>query len=110
MNTRGISAVVATVLILNITVIAVVLISQFVLPFVKESLQRSSECFDYEELFSFDETFNYNCYETDKIIISVNSKEPKAGEMPAGFNLVLIKQGSSQAVKVLAGDTLTGLK
>ncbi|MEM4271537.1 MAG: archaellin/type IV pilin N-terminal domain-containing protein [Candidatus Pacearchaeota archaeon] len=61
MNNKAISEVVTTVLILMLTVAAIGVIAGFVVPFVKNSLQKSSECLGYDNYFSFSES-GLNCY------------------------------------------------
>lgn len=110
MNKKGLSTVVATILILSIVVVSVAILSRIIVPFVKENLDRSSECFGYEEAFVFDEDSVFNCYESGKIIVSVSSKRVEEKEPPLGFNLVFIKEGSSNAVKVVPGSLPNELK
>ncbi len=61
-NKRGISPVVATVLIIMITIAAVAALYGVIVPFVKDALTKSSECMGYMEFYTFDES-GYNCYE-----------------------------------------------
>jgi FlaG/FlaF family flagellin (archaellin) len=59
---KGISEVIATVFIIMLTVIAVAVIAAFVVPFVKNSLQKSTECFEYTGYFSLDSSSGLNCW------------------------------------------------
>ena len=53
---KALSDVVATVLIILLTVIAGAIIAQFIVPYVKDSLAESSECLDYNNgYFQFEE-------------------------------------------------------
>ena len=59
---KGLSAVVATVLLILLTVIAATVIGAFLVPFVQENLKKSTECVKYDTYFTFDEEFELNCY------------------------------------------------
>lgn len=61
-NKRGISPIIATVLIIMITISAISILAGFLVPFVKDSLSKGAECTNYGEFYTFDESFNYNCY------------------------------------------------
>jgi hypothetical protein len=111
---KGLSAVVATVLIISIVVVSIAILARIAVPFVRESLDRSSECVGYEEAFSFDESLGYNCYYDSSggghINVSITSKIGSDKEAPAGFNLVFVKRGSSVAKKVLNGTETDGIE
>lgn len=59
---RGLSEVVTTVLIIMLSVAAIGIIAGFVVPFVKNSLQKSSECLQYDNYLTFSEESGLNCY------------------------------------------------
>ena len=70
MKRKGISDVVATVLILLITVAAVTVLAGYLIPFVKNNLSKSTECIPYNDYFKFRQnfvnesgTFRLNCYQ-----------------------------------------------
>ena len=71
-NNKGMSGIVATVLLIMLTIVLGAFLAKFVIPFVKNNLSKSSECLDYRDHFSFQESFriktgsiykdyNYNC-------------------------------------------------
>jgi flagellin-like protein len=65
MEKKGVSAIVATVLLLLLTVAAVTALSQFIVPWVKNTLYGSTECLSYKDYFKFEEKVdgnNLNCY------------------------------------------------
>ena len=69
----GVSTVVATVLIVMLTIAAVALLAQFLIPFIRDTLAKSSECLEYKDYFKFKEEIgdnNYNCY-----VLNNNIKE-----------------------------------
>jgi flagellin-like protein len=61
-NKRGLSEVVSTVLVIMLTISAIAILAGFLVPFVRNSLNKGTECTSYGEFYSFDESFNYNCY------------------------------------------------
>jgi len=77
-NKNGVSDVVTTVLIVMLTVAAIGVIAGFVVPFVKNSLQKSTECTNYGGFYTFDESlesesFKSNCNTTGVYIFSIKS-------------------------------------
>lgn len=113
MKKRGVSPVIATVLILLLTVAAVALLAGFVIPFVKKELPKSSECLNYRDYFNFQEVFTiqgqeyrYNCHQNGKYGISIKAvgTDDKLAENVAGFSLAFVENGSSERVDVLSGQ------
>jgi len=107
---RGLSPVIAALLVIMLTVTAVVIIATFLIPFVEDNLNDSTEClpysgyFTFEEVFEFsDEDFRYNCYDlSDLHGVSVragNIDEDKEKEID-GFDLLFVREGSSEKVSV----------
>src|SRR3989344_3323596 len=107
---RGLSPVVASVLLLLLTVSAVIIVAQFVIPFVKTSLQKSTECVDFANYFSFqerlkfrDRTYRYNCHNIsssgDNLFgISIRADSIDASEGLAGFEIRFVNpEGSKKA-------------
>ena len=100
MEKRGLSGVVETVLILMITVAAVGLLASFVIPFVKESLSKSSECVGMEGIYQFDETFELNCLNSGvNATFSVKANNVDESKI-AGFDVVIFGGGESKVIKV----------
>jgi hypothetical protein len=66
MQRRGLSTIVATVLIILITIAVAGMIGAFVVPYVRDNLQKSTECVPYQEYFQFEDDLsgqNNNCYQ-----------------------------------------------
>lgn len=101
-NKRGISDVVATVLIMMITIAAVAVIAGFVVPFVRNSLQKSTECAAYKSYYTFDESFGYNCYDENIYSISIKASFDKLlAENVGGIKIVFSdKSGASKVVEI----------
>jgi len=116
MNKRGISPVIATVLILMVTIAAVAMLAGFIVPYVKKTLSEGTECLDYKDYFQFEESAN-NCIDSTNHKINVSVKAiateagkniSKAGESEkniAGFNLVFNYKDGSQVAKVRTDGT-----
>ncbi len=60
---KAISGVIATVLVLLITVVAAGILISFILPFVQKNLVSSTECLDYKDYLKFDSSVGYTCYD-----------------------------------------------
>jgi hypothetical protein len=61
MKKKGVSAIVATVGLILLTFVAIGIIAGFIVPFVKDNLNKGTECVDYKDYFTFEEELGYNC-------------------------------------------------
>lgn len=99
LNKRGLSEVVATVLTIMITVLAISIIAGFVVPFVKNNLQKSSECIDYQGYYAFDDAYKFNCNDAGKYKMSIKSGlDSKLIENIGGMKLVFNNAGGETKV------------
>lgn len=107
---RGMSPVVATVLLILLTISAVAIISNFLIPFTDKSLE-GTECLNYKDYFSFDLAFDFNCYDTanKNYVFTIRaSPDNSSSEKVDGFGLRLVdlreegKEGGGLAVTVKA--------
>ncbi len=114
-NKKGLSSIVATVLIIMITISALAILAGFLVPFVKNSLTKGTECTDYNEYYIFDESFNYNCYNIstgDNIyLISVKKSsdrdlENNSDELRIVFKL---KNGEQKTLPIKNGGNSSNL-
>lgn len=107
---NGVSSVVATVSLVLLTIVVVALLVAFIVPYVKENLNESSSCLDYEEYFSFNERFNFNCYDSIdaqkvyKLSVGAKNAENSTGENVEGFKLVLYSNDNSVTKDITSGD------
>src|SRR3989344_5050863 len=112
---RGVSDVVATVLILLLTVAAVGVIAQFIVPFVKNNLESSTECLDFQNYFAFQEKFvnstssvSYNCYDINYkqgASIRANTIKDESLSNLAGLNIVFTSiAGNSKVIEIRPGQ------
>lgn len=106
MNKLGISSVVATVLLILLTIVSAAVIAEIVVPFTKKSLARSSECLNYQEHFVFDDRLKFNCYKMssgsqESIFLSLRAQQDDAlPENIAGFDLIFSGSSGTQVVPV----------
>jgi len=113
---RGMSPVVATLLLVMLTIAGVAAIAGFVVPFISKSLKESTECANYKDYFIFDEDLNYNCYVSDgsKVIygFSVKAKnDEKISENIEGFVVVLkAKDGTAKSYEIKSGKQPVEIK
>lgn len=113
---KALSEVVVTIAIALLTVGAVTVIAAFVVPFVRDNLNTSTECVAYKDYFTFYEDFGYNCYEGTLYGVSVKAgnlgesedEETTLAKNVKGFKLVFsTANGESVPVKVFAGNTVS---
>ncbi len=102
MEKRGLSPVVASVLIILITVVAAMIIAAFVIPWIGSIGDEGKACFDVIGDLAFHGT-EYNCYSEDESLtgfsISVNSENIE------GFILLAISGGRSDRYVITKDDT-----
>ncbi len=109
---KGVSPVVATVLLLLLTIGGVSIIAGIIVPFVKDSLTKSTSCLAYRDYFRFATAFSYNCYKPDannNILHAVTIKTDASSELAekvSGFELVFLKTGSSKKIRITNGSNI----
>jgi hypothetical protein len=115
---RGVSAVVATMLLVVLTLALAVMVSTVVIPFVRESLKSSTECSPYKNYYTFDSSFDLNCFDLSgpaKISIKTAQINPDVAKKVKGMQFVFTTSGGlSESVKFfenspgtcLAGDII----
>ena len=111
---KGLSQIVATVLIILITVSAASFIAGFLVPFVKNNLD-STECFNYRDYFTFDNEFGYNCYESRaenyyKISVSAKTDNSDLEEGITGLGLAFINDDDSEVFLIEEGTPPSGVR
>jgi len=113
---RGLSAVIATVLLILLTIAAVSIFAAFILPWVKDNLSSSTACSSYQDYFKFDETFDYSrCYVLNadnslkQYIISIKASQDIESDDVDGFVLAFNKPaaGGTESVTVKTDGTVT---
>lgn len=109
-NKRGLSPVVATILLVLLTFSAVVIVAKFIVPLVSKNLEGGSECFAYSDYFYFERDFGYNCYKSEDnnwliaVSIGAAAAEEDVSSEIAGFQLGFTREGESIGVEVEEGQ------
>ena len=113
MNKKGLSTIVATSMVILITVVLVGMLILYLIPFVKNNLSKGSECLDYDDYFTFEDSLGFNCYslqDEKSIYYSVRAKnDAGAGNKIAGYDLELFGAGISQTIEVREGSEINVL-
>ncbi len=107
-NRKGLSPIVATILIIMLTVGAVAMLAKFIVPFVKDNLNKGSECVNYRDYFKFVESFEFegkelafNCREGGLYGAMIQSSaEPDLGKEVAGFKIIFTGEADSANIVV----------
>jgi len=113
MDKRGIAPVIATILIVLLTIVAVSILAAFIIPFVRENLQKGTECLPYREYFTFDESFDYNCFDAQGkhgISVKAGTATKAVSDKISGFELVFIAEGEGKKLSAREGNSTSGLK
>jgi flagellin-like protein len=117
-NKKGMSEIISTVLIILMTLAAAVLIYSFVVPLVRDNLQRGSECLDYQDYFSFvqdqnigSKNYALNCQSGNSYVFVVKAKGNMNSEKISGFLVSFSdKNGLTKTVQVKNGDKIGKLR
>ncbi len=101
-NKRGVSTIVANVIIIMLTLLAIVIIASFVVPFVRDNLNKSTECIDYRNYLEFNRNLNYNCIDINgNYLFSVTNKGNNGlDENFKGFKAVFYGSDISKGIEV----------
>ena len=115
MEKRGISPIIATVLILLLTITAVAITARFLIPYIESTLQKGTECIEYRDYFKFEESSQFNCYERSGmrlhgVSVRASPSSPDVIEQISGFDLVFVETGSSKRVSVRDGAVVSDIR
>jgi len=103
---KALSPVITTVLLILVSVTAIVIISGVIIPFVRDSLSGSKECFETADQLEID-TASVTCYYEDagemiaKITIKRGVKETEIER----FKISVFGGGSSDSFDIKTGET-----
>ncbi len=122
-NKRGLSPVIATVLLLLLTISAAAIIAGIVIPFTKTNLSKSTQCSSYQNYLSFEEVFElggikyrYNCRAQDSDVNTIQDgyyhgfsirvkSDDKLYSGIQGIDVVFSSRtGESQKIRVVDGQ------
>lgn len=104
---RGLSNIVATLLLVFLTVVAITVVASFVVPLVRDGL-GGTDCFTYRDYYVFEEEFGYSCHTGDLYAVSVRNAG-SAGEnltLPEGFVLVYGNEDERQSHQIINGASV----
>ncbi len=96
---RGISSLIATVLMILVTIAAVGIITQSVVPLVQENLKTTTQCEAVS--LNVETQYGYSFYDSAKNVVSISvSRGPEEGEI-IGFQLKLMNNnGTSKVIEI----------
>jgi flagellin-like protein len=95
-NKKGISAIVATVLIILITVAAVTIIWAAIIPMISNELDGATECFDASAALSV--ITDYSCYNESSGNVSVQVARATGDFTLIGLDVLVSYEGSAETV------------
>jgi len=101
-NKKGISAVVATVLIILITVAAVTIIWAAIIPMINDQLSRGTICLDAATALSI-ENKGYTCQDAAADQVKIQVKHGSQDVDLAGIQVLIGEDGSTSKTDVTAG-------
>ena len=101
---RGISPIIATVLLIVLTLVAISILAVFVVPFVRESLQGSKSCVAVIGKIHFDDGSGYNCKDTLAGESRTGFSVTILSEDIVGFKATLFSSGSSDTYSITNGS------
>ena len=111
-NNKGVSPVIATVLLLVLTIVIVSILAVFVIPFVKDSLAGSKDCFAVLGDIKFDTSSSYNCFYTNSSngLNRTGFSVRIDGDEVISFSTTLYRQGSANPYTIENGANLSVLR
>jgi len=111
---RGLSVVVASMLLILLAVSGVVIIGGYLIPFTRDSLDNTA-CFDFRDYFSFDDSLGFNCYSQsggkNNYVFSVRARaDNSSAEKVIGLNVRFLTLGGdgSSIATVKKGSAIVG--
>lgn len=105
---KGVSPIIATVLLVILTLVAVGILAAFVIPFVNDSFKGSKECFEVLGKVKFDGESLYNCRVTGTTPRTGFSIRMDTGEAFA-LKAILTKNGRGDTVSIENGTASTSI-
>jgi len=91
---RAISAVITTILLVLIAIVAVLIVYSFVIPMIKEGLGKGKSCFDLIDQVSINLDSGYTCYEDSETDVMIDLGFEENAEI-AGLIFSIKKEGSA---------------
>ena len=104
-NKRGVSALVATVLLVLITIAAVGVIWGAILPLIQRGMQQGQGC-GLETRLSIDTRGGYTCYDSANNVVSVVVERPTSDFDLVGLTLAISGEGMKNAYEIREGGLI----
>lgn len=104
---RGLSSVVATVLLILISFLAILVVWKFILPMIRGNLEEGSTCFELREhakIMSSD----FTCHNNSRTSIMIQREMNNLSF--SGFRVSIMAGGSSEVYDLENGKATTGVK
>ena len=101
-NKKGISAIVATVLIILITVAAVTIIWAAIIPMISNELGGATECFDASAALTV--ISDFSCYNTTSGNVSVQVARATGDFKLIGLDILVSYEGTAETVTYNEGE------
>ncbi len=101
MRKKGVSPVIATILLILIAVSAVAIVFQVIIPMVKENLEEGKSCFELRDYIEVESSNQYSCYNNDetRLMISRGVKDYSI----EGIAVSLFLEGESNRYDIKEG-------
>lgn len=101
---KGVSDIVITVSMILISIVAVGVISAFVIPMIKGQLAKSSACMSLREHFQVRTDLSATCYDPTAGQIKLSIQRGAEKEEAKGFSVVIFtSEGEAEAYQILNG-------
>lgn len=115
-NKKGLSSVIATVLLVLLTLAAAAIVIAVVVPFVRDNLSESTRCASYTKYFTFEENSEFNCIKDEtQALISVRAESVERGangsrirqlnDSVTGFSLGFENESASIGITIPSPET-----
>ena len=105
-NKKGISAIVATVLIILITVAAVTIIWAAIIPMIKDNLSGSTVCFDASAALSVSR--DYSCYNSSSNVTRIQVKRTTGNFDLVSLDIILGSKGTTKSFNQIIIPDVSG--
>lgn len=108
MNLKGQSQIISTVLLILISITAIVVVSSFVIPFIKKQLS-GTECLDVysAEKLGIQNKPQFTCYDGANMRVQIHLGD--VGNSTKGFQISLEIDGATEPYRILRGSQTEGV-
>ena len=104
MRKRGLSTVIATLLIVMLTIFSAVIIAGLIIPMIKDNMAKSKGCYDVRDSFIIDMETGLTCYNDDSTSVMVKMVKQSSIK---GFIFMLSSSSENKRYEVIDGSVVT---